>query len=148
MQREPRTFLSKAWSGGSLAAGTQNMFAAFVKQEQSLPNDERELQKRVEDSTGQCKSHSTITLRLYTYICLLMQELRQQLGMNPAGNAIKKVPALNIGLCTCRRSFLLLWLHEPGALSSRHDARHGPGGLLCLIIECTMLLRVALSRNL
>ena len=50
MQREPRTFASKAWSGSSLVAGTSSMFAAFVKAEQSLPSDERELQKRVQDS--------------------------------------------------------------------------------------------------
>ena len=50
MQREPKTFLSKAWSGSSLAAGTQNMFAAFIKQEQALPDDVGALQQRVEDS--------------------------------------------------------------------------------------------------
>lgn len=50
MQREPKTFLSKAWSGSSLAAGTTNMFAAFVKQEQALPDDEIALQQRVQDS--------------------------------------------------------------------------------------------------
>lgn len=50
MQCEPRTFLSKAWSGASLAAGSRNMYAAFVKQEQSLPNDEHLLRLRVEDS--------------------------------------------------------------------------------------------------
>ena len=50
MQREPRTFVSKAWSGSSLTAGTSNMFAAFVKAEQSLPSDENELLKRVQDS--------------------------------------------------------------------------------------------------
>ncbi|CAE7576245.1 unnamed protein product [Symbiodinium sp. CCMP2592] len=64
MQREAKTFLSKAWSGSSLTSGAQNMFAAFIKQEQALPDDVDSLRQRVED-------------------------LRRQLGM---GSAVKEEP--------------------------------------------------------
>ena len=86
MQRQPQTFLSKAWSGSSLATGAQSMFAAFVKQEQALPDDPNELQKRVEERLR----GAWVELSYFVMIPIeSWQDLRRKLGMGP----IKKVAA-------------------------------------------------------
>ena len=47
MRQPPQTFLSKAWSGASMVAGTETMLTSFL--EQDLPDDLEALEAHVQD---------------------------------------------------------------------------------------------------